>query len=279
MEPLYGKVALVTGGGRGQGRAHAVALAQAGADIVICDVNRTFPHLAYAPNRPGDMAETVAAVEALGRRAAYHDCDVRDLDALTQVAGTTVDRFGRLDVVVANAGIDSYAPVHEMSAEQWKDITDVNLTGVFNTIRATAPHLVERGGGSIVTISSAVGKIGVGNNPAYVAAKWGVIGLTKSAAIDLGRFGVRVNAVCPGYVSTEMIDNGTLPPLFFPDAVEPTEEMVDQIIRERFTQLPVARLEPEEVSRAVVFLATDDSRYISGTTIDVTAGWSASFTA
>jgi SDR family mycofactocin-dependent oxidoreductase len=276
---LTGRVALVTGAGRGQGRSHAVALAREGADVVICDVNLGYKHAGYTINRPGDLAETARLVEQEDRRCLTFDANVRDFDAMQAMVDSAIGELGRLDVVVANAGIDSYAPVQEMSSEQWHDVVDTNLTGVFNTIRAAAPVMVTARTGSIVAISSAVGRIGSGNNAAYSAAKWGVIGLVKSAAIDLGPHFVRVNAVCPGYISTEMINNDLLPPLFFPHTEAPTNAMVDNVINERFHFIPVGRLPAEEVSNAVVFLASDESRFISGSTIDVSAGWSASWTA
>ncbi|MFC5947453.1 mycofactocin-coupled SDR family oxidoreductase [Pseudonocardia lutea] len=279
MGRMEGKVALVTGAGRGQGRAHAVALAREGADIVAVDFNGTFDHVAYSVNHPGDLAETTRLVEATSRRCLPVECDVRSVEGMRAAVARTLAELGRIDVAVANAGIDSYAPVHEMTPEQWRDIVDVNLTGVFNTLSAVAPHMIERRRGSIIGISSSVGRLGAGNNAAYCAAKWGVIGLVKSAAIDLGPHLVRVNAVCPGYISTGMIDNGLLPPLFFPHEEAPTEEMVDQVVNERYHFIPAGRLAPEEVSAAVVFLASDEARYISGSTVDVNAGWSAAYSA
>jgi SDR family mycofactocin-dependent oxidoreductase len=276
---MNGKVALVTGAGRGQGRAHAVALAREGADVIICDFHGTFDHVEYSINDPDDLEETKRLVEGEGSKCLSFISDVRILDDLQAVVAESVSELGRIDVAVANAGIDSYAQVHQMAAEQWRDIIDVNLTGAFNTVRAVAPHMVENRRGSIIAISSSVGRLGAGNNAAYCASKWGVIGLVKSAAIDLGPHMIRVNAVCPGYISTGMIDNGLLPPLFFPHDDNPTEEMVDGVVNERFHFMPVGRLAPEEVSAAVVFLASDDARYISGSTVDVNAGWSAAYSA
>ncbi|NIH82248.1 mycofactocin-coupled SDR family oxidoreductase [Amycolatopsis viridis] len=276
---LDGKVAFVTGGGRGQGRSHALAFARAGAKVAFCDFTGSFDHTAYAINRPGDIAETEKLVKAAGGECLAIEADVRSLPEMERAVGEIVERWGRLDIAVANAGIDSYTPVQAMTAQQWQDTIDVNLTGVFNTIRAVSPRMVEQRSGSIVGISSSVGKVGTANNPAYIASKWGVIGLVKAAAVDLGPHFVRVNAVCPGYISTEMINNGTLPPMFFPDNPDATEDDVTSYVNWAVHTIPAGRLDSEEVSNAVLFLSSDQSRYISGSTIDVNAGWSARFTA
>ena len=275
---LNGKVAFVTGGGRGQGRAHALAFARAGAKVAFCDFTGSFDHLAYPVNRPGDIAETERLVEAEGGECLALEADVRSLPEVQSAVDQVLDRWGRVDVAVANAGIDSYAPVQEMTAQQWQDIIDVNLTGVFNTIRAVSPQMIEQRSGSIIGISSSVGKLGTANNPAYITSKWGVIGLVKAAAVDLGPHFVRVNAVCPGYIATEMINNGTLPPMFFPGNPDATEDDVTDYVNWTVHTIPAGRLDSEEVSHAVLFLASDEARYISGSSIDVNAGWSARFT-
>jgi SDR family mycofactocin-dependent oxidoreductase len=278
MGKLDGKTVVITGGGRGQGRSHAVLMSQEGANVVICDIEAEIGHAGYPVSDLGGMAETVRLVEEGGGRCLAVTADVRSRPALDEVVGTAVSEFGGVDVMIANAGISSPAHIEAMTDEQWKDVIDINLTGVYNTLKAATPALIERGGGSFIATASAVGRQGSGNIANYAAAKWGVIGLVKAAAIDLGRHAIRCNAVCPGYVQTPMLNNDVLLRLFFPDHPAPTHEMVDEVINTTQHFLP-GRIDPIEISRAMLFLASDDSRRISGTTVDVTSGWSALHTA
>lgn len=279
MGRLEGKVAIVTGAGRGMGRAHAVALAEEGADLVLADIEGQLPAVEYELNAPGDLEETAALVGELGGRCLAELADVRDLAAMEALAARAREELGRIDVMVANAGTFASARVHEMTSEQWDTVLDVDLTGVFNSIRAVAPTMVVQGSGRIVAISSVAGRAGYGNLANYCAAKWGVIGLIKAAAIDLGPHNVTVNAVCPGQVDTPLLDNDALLELWFPEAENPTAADMDELILTTMHHIPVPRLEPREVSKAVVFLASEEARYVSGTTIDVSAGMAANYTA
>jgi NAD(P)-dependent dehydrogenase (short-subunit alcohol dehydrogenase family) len=279
MGRLDGKVAIVTGSGRGQGRAHAVALAREGADVVCCGIEHDLPGLKFKLWSPGDLDETVRLVEQEDQRAIKVPADVGAFDDMQRVADAAISEFGKIDIMVANAGVVAYAPVQDMTKDEWDIAIHVLLTGVFNSLRVCAPHFISQRSGRFIATSSAVGKMGVGNASNYVAAKWGVIGFIKSAAIDLGQFNVTCNAVCPGYVSTDLLNNDLTTGLFFPDDPAPTMEMVDDWIRANHHFLPVGRLDPSEISKAVVFLASDDARYISGSTVDVSAGMAAIVTA
>lgn len=275
MGRLDGKVAIVTGAGRGQGRAHAIALAREGADIVVSGIEKDLPELGFTLWRPGDLDETVRLVEAEGAAAISVPADVGNYEEMENVAARALEAFGKIDIMVANAGIVAYAPIQEMTKVQWDVAINVMLTGVFHSLRVCAPHFVEQQSGRFIATSSAVGKMGTANNSNYGAAKWGVIGFVKCAALDLGRYNVTCNVVCPGYVNTELLNNELTPPMFFPDEPNPTMEMVDGWIRQNHHTLPVGRLDPSEISRAVVFLASEDARYITGSSIDVSAGMSA----
>lgn len=208
MGRVEGKVAFITGAGRGQGRAHAIRLAEEGADIVALDVLEDVPGLPYPMASTADRDETVAAVEATGRRILFEKADVRDLARLSEVAELGRARFGHIDVVVANAGAGAPAVSYEMSEQTFSDTIDRFLTSTWRTVRAVAPGMIEAGrGGSIILISSTSGLVGVPGMAHYVAAKHGVTGLMKALAIDLGPFDIRVNAVATSNVNTPMIRN------------------------------------------------------------------------
>lgn len=272
MGRLDGKVAIVTGAGRGMGRAHAVALAREGADVVVCGIEHDLPGLKFKLWSPGDLEETVRLVEQEGQRAIKVAADVGNFDDMQHVADTAIAEFGKIDIMVANAGIVAYGRIYEMPKEDWDVVVHVLLTGVWNSIRVCAPHFVEQCSGRFIATSSAIGKMGTGNNTNYGTAKWGVIGLVKAAAVDLGPYNVTCNAVCPGYVSTPLLDNDLTLSVFFPGQESKTMEDMDEQIRGTHHFLPVGRLDPSEISKAIVFLASDDARYISGSTVDVSAG-------
>ena len=275
---LAGRVALITGGARGQGRSHAVGLARAGADIAVCDLGHDLDTVGYPLATPEDLAETVRLVEAEGRRCRSALVDVRSFDEVLAFADATAEEFGSLDIAVANAGISTMGSILSLDAEGWQETIDVNLSGVFHTLRAAAPHMRRRRWGRLIGISSMMGRSANPLIPAYTASKWGVIGLVKSAAQDLAAFGVTVNAIAPGNISTPMIHNDVLYRLMRPDLEAPTAEDVAGPMTGLHLQ-PVPWLEPEEVTSAVRFLCSEGARHITGAVLDISAGASARFTA
>ncbi|HEY1989878.1 MAG TPA: mycofactocin-coupled SDR family oxidoreductase [Acidimicrobiales bacterium] len=277
-EPLLGRVAVITGGGRGQGRSHALELARLGADVAICDLCEDVATIGYPLSTADDLAETAKLVDATGRRCVSEVADVRDLGALIAFVDGVQASLGSVDIMVANAGVTAIGSVCDMTASQWGDVIDINLTGVFNAIRAAAPHMRKQRSGRIIGISSMLGRFSQPAIPAYTASKWGVIGLCKSAAFELAGFGVTVNVIAPGNVSTPMIHNDQLYGLMRPDLEHATADDVAPVMAELHTQ-PVPWLEPEEITAAVVYLVSDGARHITGSVLDVNAGASARFTA
>jgi len=275
MGRLEGKVALVTGAARGQGRSHAVRLAEEGADIIGVDICRQIETVPYPMSRPDQLGETGKMVEALDRRALMLQVDVRDRGHLADAVANGIAEFGHIDILCANAGIFSFATIADMTDQQWDDLIATNLTGIFNTMRAVVPHMIERRHGRIVATSSMAGRGGFPNIGHYVASKWGVIGLVKSLAMEVGRFNITVNAVCPTSVDTDMIQNEAAYRLFMPDIEHPTREQAAAAFG-ALNVLPVPWIEPRDVSNAIVWLCSDEARYISGAAIPVAAGQNAS---
>lgn len=274
MGLVDGKVALVTGAGRGQGRSHALRLAAEGADVIAVDIAANgVETISYALASEEDLDSTVKEVQAMGRRAVKAVADVRSLPALQQAVDTGLSELGKIDIVCANAGIGSWAVSWEMTAQQWQDMIDINLTGVFNTARAALPSMVERGqGGSVVLTSSTAGLRAYANTAHYTAAKHGVIGLMKVLAQEAGPHSIRVNAVCPTTVRTPLVINDSTFELFAPHLENPTEDDVRQPF-ESLNILPgVAWLEPGDVSDAVLFLCSEAAKYITGVALPIDAG-------
>ncbi|MET4165826.1 SDR family mycofactocin-dependent oxidoreductase [Gordonia terrae] len=272
MGKLEGKVAFITGAARGQGRSHAIRLAQEGADIIAVDVSQQVETVPYDTARPGDLEETVREVEALDRRIIATEADVRDLSALKQAADDGVAQLGRIDIVLANAGISTMAPTLEMDETMWQTMIDINLTGVWKTVRAAAPHIVAGGrGGSIVLTSSLAAMWANENIAHYSAAKAGLIGMMQVLAKELAPQSIRVNTVHPTTVATEMILNDATYKLFRPDIEQPTRADFEEAARE-LNRLPVSMVEPVDISNAVLYLVSDDGRYVTGTTHVVDAG-------
>jgi SDR family mycofactocin-dependent oxidoreductase len=261
---VEGKVAFITGAGRGQGRSHAIRLAEEGADIVAADILQDYASVRYPMATADDLDETVRQVEGLGRRIVAAPADVRDPASLKAVLDEGVEQLGRLDIVSANAGICSVQSWDRVSPEIWQDTIDTNLTGVWNTMVTAVPHLIANGGGSMIATSSTAGTKGVPFLSPYVAAKHAVVGIVRSLANELARHRIRVNTVLPAGVNTPMlIGLGDLAPLLEAD---PDLGGIFQ------NTLPVSTVEARDVSEAVLFLASDESRYITGLELTVDAG-------
>ena len=273
MGRLDGKVAFVTGAARGQGRSHAVRLAEEGADIIAVDICDQISTVHFDMATPADLAETVQSVEALGRRIVSEIGDVRDRAALEQVVARGVVELGRLDVVVANAGISGAHTITDAADDEWANVIDVNLTGVWNTLKASVPAILAgECGGSIVITGSYAASHGLPNLSPYTAAKHGALGVMRSLASELGPSHVRVNVVSPGNVGTDMLLNEAIYRVFRPDLEEPGFADVEDIFRS-FPVIPIPYVESIDVSNAVVFLASDEARYITGVELPVGAGW------
>jgi SDR family mycofactocin-dependent oxidoreductase len=270
---VAGKVAFITGAARGQGRSHAIRLAQEGADIIAVDICEDVPGIPYPGPTEADLAETAKQVEALDRRIVATKADVRDYPALKAAVDDGVAQLGRLDIVSANAGIGA-SPVKawEMDDSTWQTMLDINLTGVWHAAKAAIPHLIEGGnGGSIILTSSAAGLQAYENIAHYVSAKHGVVGLMRTLALELAPYMIRVNSIHPTQVDTDMIQNEATYRLFRPDLEHPTREDF-ATASQSVNALPIPWVEPVDISNAVLFLASDEGRYITGVTLPVDAG-------
>ena len=269
---VQGKVAFITGAARSQGRSHAVRLAQEGADIIAVDVPGAVPSLsAYPLATATDLAETVRQVEALDRRIVAHEADVRDAAALKAALDDGAAQLGGLDIVVANAGIYQVSPALELSDAAWQEMIAINLTGVWNTVKAALPHLIDGGGGSVILTSSVLGLKGGANGVHYSTAKHGVVGIMRSVASEFAPHRIRVNSIHPTLVNTIMIQNDEVYALFDPANPHPSRESAAPIFQ-AVNALPVPWVEPADISNAVLFLASDEARYITGVTLPVDAG-------
>ncbi|MBM7806430.1 SDR family mycofactocin-dependent oxidoreductase [Geodermatophilus bullaregiensis] len=270
---VEGKVAFITGAARSQGRSHALRLAQEGADVIAVDLCGPVESISmYPPATEEDLAETVRQVEALDRRIVATKADVRDPAALRAAVDDGVAQLGRLDIVLSNAGVFELAPALELTDDAWQEMIDINLTGVWNTCRVALPHLIESGGGSIVITSSTAGLKGTANTIHYTAAKHGVIGVMRTLANEFGKQSIRVNTVHPTGVDTVMIQNEKTWGLFTPDDPNPTREKFAELF-ETLHPLPVAYVDPVDISNAILFLVSDEARYVTGVTLPVDAGY------
>jgi SDR family mycofactocin-dependent oxidoreductase len=270
-----GKVALITGAARGQGRAHAVRLAAEGASLILSDIGEDRPTTApYSMATPEELEATANSLRELGTDVVVCTADVRSAEQLDAAVAAGIEAFGQIDVLVANAGIASISSLADMSDATWQEMIDINLTGVFKSMRAVVPHMTGRGYGRIVATASIVGRLGSANIGHYVAAKWGVIGLVKSLAIEVAGDGVTVNAVAPTSVDTPMIQNQAFWELFLPDKEEILREDVVAAYQS-LNPLPRPWVEPDDVAATVAFLASDQARYITGEVVPVALGWNA----
>jgi SDR family mycofactocin-dependent oxidoreductase len=263
MGRFEGKVAFVTGAARGQGRASAVALAREGAGIAALDVARPLPYPGYALGSRDDLAGLAAQCRSLGGDCLTFEADVRDDAAVTAAVGETVRRFGRIDILFNNAGICAYGLAHELTEDAWDAMLDINLKGSWIVARRVIPVMIAQRSGVIINNSSVAGLRGMGRLSHYAASKWGLTGLTKSWAIELAPYGIRVNSLHPTGVNTPMNDG-----LAALEGLTPAE------IAERSAGnlLPVPWVEPEDVAAAVCYLASDDARYITGSQFVIDAG-------
>ena len=270
---VAGKVAFITGAARGQGRSHAIRLAEEGADIIAVDIAAPIESVtAYPGATEEDLAETVKRVEALDRRIIAHKADVRNPQALKEALDDGVAQLGKLDIVVANAGIYQIHPALELDDAGWQETIDINLTGVWNTVKVALPHLVANQGGSIIITSSTAGLKGLENSVHYNAAKHGVVGIMRTIGNEFGRRSIRVNTIHPTSVDTTMIQNPQVWGLFDPDNPNPTRESAETAFR-TINVLPIPWVEPVDISNAVLFLASDEARYVTGVTLPVDAGF------
>ena len=261
---VAGKVAFITGAARGQGRSHAIRLAEEGADIIAVDICRDYGTVPYAMATEADLAETVKAVEALDRRIVATQADVRDAAALKAAVDDGVAQLGRLDIVSANAGICTVQSWDEVTPAVWQDTLDTNLTGVWNTMVVSVPHLIAAGGGSIICTSSTAGIKGLPYLAPYVAAKHGVVGIARTMANELAIHKIRVNTVHPTGVDTPM-GNGL-------GGLEPLINRDPNLGPIYMNTLPVETVDPRDISHAVLFLASDEARYVTGLEFTVDAG-------
>ncbi|MHA7663081.1 mycofactocin-coupled SDR family oxidoreductase [Mycolicibacterium sp. HS_4_1] len=271
---VEGKVAFITGAARGQGRSHAVRLAEEGADIIaidICGPVSSNPQI--APATRDDLAQTADLVKQLNRRIVTAEVDVRDYAAVKAAVDGGVEQLGRLDIICANAGIGNGGQtLDHTSEEDWTDMIDVNLSGVWKSVKAAVPHLISQGqGGSIILTSSVGGLKPYPHTGHYIAAKHGVVGLMRTFAVELGHHSIRVNSVHPTNVNTPLFMNEGTMRLFRPDLENPGPDDM-KVVAQMMHVLPVGWVEPVDISNAVLFLASDESRYVTGLPMTVDAG-------
>lgn len=264
---LAGKVAIVTGGARGNGFAAARLLAQEGADVALADICADIPTVPYPLSTAETLKQAVAEIEKLGRRALGIKCDVRQAADVQAMVQQVLDTFGRVDILVNNAGTATLEALVDMSEETWDDMIDVHLKGTFLCCKYVVPHLIEQHSGKVINISSVGGTRGFGMGSHYCAAKHGIIGLTKSLAMETADHNINVNVVCPGTVWTDMMAG--LANYFGMETAEAKENFFSgHLFKDR-------EITPEDIGRAVLWLATDDSKCITGAVIMVDAGWTA----
>jgi (+)-trans-carveol dehydrogenase len=271
---VEGKVAFISGAARGQGRAHAVRLAQEGADIIAIDICRKIDTVdLIAASTPEDLAETADLVKGHNRRIVTAEVDVRDYDALKAAVDSGVEQLGRLDIIVANAGIGNGGQTLDKTSEaDWTAMIDINLGGVWKTVKAGVPHILAGGrGGSIILTSSVGGLKAYPHTGHYVAAKHGVVGLMRTFAVELGAQNIRVNSVHPTNVNTPLFMNDGTMKLFRPDLENPGPDDM-KVVGQLMHTLPIGWVEPEDIANAVLFLASDEARYVTGVTLPIDGG-------
>jgi SDR family mycofactocin-dependent oxidoreductase len=271
MARLDGKVVLITGAARGQGRAHALTLAREGADIIGIDIAKDVDTVPYGLASSDELEETAARIEEMDRRALFLTADVRQQDQLDDVVARGIEEFGKIDILIANAGIYSQANFWEMTDDMWQDMIDINLTGVWRSAKAVAPHMIERRQGAMVLTSSVNGFKPGYQLSHYVAAKHGVIGLMRNFANELAPYNVRCNAVCPGAIDTTMLNN---PPQYerFAGKKDGTREEAFESVRHFHLLTGRSMLPPETVSNGILYLVSDEAEHVTGVALPVDAG-------
>ena len=277
MGRVDGKVAFITGAARGLGRSYALRLAEEGANIVAVDICQTVDSAGYPGATENDLQETVRLVEKLDRRIVSRVTDVRSSSQLDDAIAAGLSEFGAIDIVAANAGIGSFGPTWLLTDDQWQDTIDINLTGVWRTCRAVIPHMIERGSGGSIVITSSAGALRANANMAhYASAKLGLVALMRVLATELGEFGIRVNTVHPCEVDTPMMDNDDVGLLFMggvPAASrDERRDRVADVLRP-LHMLPIPWVDPIDVSNALLYLASDEARYVTGTSMRIDAGY------
>ncbi|MEZ0357884.1 mycofactocin-coupled SDR family oxidoreductase [Mycobacterium sp. SA01] len=271
---VEGKVAFITGAARGQGRSHAVRLAEEGADIIAIDVCKRISSNEDIPApTPDDLAETADLVKNLNRRVVTAEVDVRDYAAVKAAVDSGVEQLGRLDIIVANAGIGNGGQTLDLTSEaDWNDMIDVNLSGVWKSVKAAVPHLIAGGGGGSIILTSSVGGLkAYPHTGHYIAAKHGVVGLMRTFAVELGHHSIRVNSVHPTNVNTPLFMNEGTMKLFRPDLENPGPDDM-AVVAQMMHVLPIGWVEPVDISNAVLFLASDESRFVTGLPMTVDGG-------
>ncbi|MDV6286587.1 mycofactocin-coupled SDR family oxidoreductase [Rhodococcus jostii] len=273
MGKLTGKVAFVTGAARGQGRSLAVRLAEEGADIIAIDMCQTIPTSPFPLATPADLEQTVKLVESLDRRIVARHADVRDSAQLESVVAEGLAELGSIDIVCANAGVISFGNAWDLTDDQWQDLIDTNLTGVWRSAKAAIPAMIAGNrGGSIVLTSSIYGLTGSATLSHYTAAKHGVVGLMKSLALELAPHRIRVNTVNPTFVNTDMVHNDAVYRQFFPDHPNPNRNDFETAATS-LNALPTPWVESVDIANAALWLASDDARFVTGISIPVDAGF------
>ncbi|QSE77713.1 mycofactocin-coupled SDR family oxidoreductase [Rhodococcus koreensis] len=274
MVDLTGKTALVTGGARGQGRSHALALAEAGASVAILDVCEDIKNVSYPLSSQADMDETMRLINEADGNALALKADVRDREAISDAVEQVVDTFGSLDILAINHGVMAISEFRHMDPADWDVVIDINLNGVFNVLHAGLPHLLNQTWGRVIITSSMAGKGGYPQFSHYSASKWAVIGLAKTVALEVATTGTTVNVICPCCVDTPIIHNNVMYGLFRPDLDSPTIDDVAEEFR-RYQPQGVPWIPPQAITDALMFLVSDGAKHMTGETLSVAAGQNA----
>ncbi|MDO1501625.1 SDR family NAD(P)-dependent oxidoreductase [Winogradskyella maritima] len=276
LKDLKGKTALVTGAARGIGLGIAVDFAKQGINVALLDIADPKGGMAIEGYRLANKSELDSAtkeIQKLGVKAIGIQADVRNLEAMKKAVDKTISELGGLDIVVANAGVGIWSPFEDMNEKQWKDVIDVNLTGVANTVWASLPQLKKQKSGSVITLSSIGGRQGVPGVANYASTKWAIIGLTKTLSLELGKYNIRVNSIAPTAVNTPLYRSEGQ---YKSTGMSSFEDQDNAMMG--YHSLPTPALDPVDIAQSATFLASDNSKFISGLVLDVAAGGNARYT-